>query len=101
MLAELRKYGLGMILANQYLDQIEDEVRSAIMGNVGTFIAFRIGAEDAQSLAKEFAPEFDVNDLISLPNRQFCVRMLAHGEFVRPFSGWTVDVESPKVSRAA
>jgi hypothetical protein len=92
MLAELRKYGAGMILANQYLDQVEDEVRSAIMGNVGTLIAFRVGAEDARSLAKEFAPEFEINDLISLPNRQFCVRMQVRGEFVRPFSGRTVDI---------
>ncbi|MDQ3279797.1 MAG: type IV secretion system DNA-binding domain-containing protein [Acidobacteriota bacterium] len=92
MLAELRKYGVGMILANQYLGQVDDEVRSAIMGNVGTLVAFRVGAEDAAKLAKEFRPEFDPDDLISLPNRQFCVRMLVRGEFVRPFSGRTIDV---------
>lgn len=101
MLAELRKYGVGMILANQYLDQIEEEVRSAIMGNVGTLIAFRVGAEDARTLGKEFAPEFEVDDLISLPNRQFCVRMLVHGEFARSFSGRTVDIQAPGVERAA
>ena len=101
MLAELRKYGVGMILANQYLDQIEEEVRSAIMGNVGTLIVFRVGAEDAKTLAKEFAPEFEVDDLISLPNRQFCVRMLVKGEFVRPFSGRTVDIAAPKGVRVA
>jgi hypothetical protein len=101
MLSELRKYGIGMILANQYLDQIEEEVRSAIMGNVGTLIAFRVGAEDARSLAKEFAPEFEVDDLISLPNRQFCVRMLVRGEFVRSFSGRTVDIVGSRVKGAA
>ncbi len=101
MLAELRKYGVGMILANQYLDQIDEEVRSAIMGNVGTLIAFRVGAEDARSLAKEFAPEFEVDDLISLPNRQFCVRMLVKGEFVRSFSGRTMDVAASKTKRVA
>src|SRR5688500_6092216 len=74
MLAELRKYGVGMILANQYLDQIDEEDRSAIMGNVGTLVAFRVGAQDAQTLEKEFAPEFEINDLVSLPNRQFCIR---------------------------
>jgi hypothetical protein len=94
MLSELRKYGVGMTLANQYLDQIEEEVRSAIMGNVGTLIAFRVGAQDAQTLGKEFAPEFEIDDLISLPNRQFCVRMLVKGEFVRSFSGRTVDVST-------
>lgn len=96
MLAELRKYGVGMILANQYLDRVEDGVRSAIMGNVGTLIAFRVGAEDAAKLRKDFAPEFEADDLISLPNRQFCVRMLVHGEFVRPFSGRTVDIARPE-----
>jgi len=98
MLAELRKYAVGMILANQYLDQIEEEVRSAIMGNVGTLIVFRVGAEDARTLAKEFAPEFEVDDLISLPNRQFCVRMLVKGEFARPFSGRTIDVGAERVA---
>lgn len=92
MLAELRKYGVGLTLANQYLDQVEPEVLSAIMGNVGTLVAFRVGAPDAQALVKEFTPEFDAGDLISLPNRQFCIRMLVHGEYVRPFSGRTVNV---------
>lgn len=101
MLAELRKYGVGMVLANQYLDQIEEEVRSAIMGNVGTLVAFRVGAEDAKNLEKEFAPEFEVDDLVSLPNRQFCVRMLIRGEFVRSFSGRTIDVKAPKAKQPA
>jgi len=101
MLAELRKFAVGMILTNQYLDQIEEEVRSAIMGNVGTLIAFRVGADDAVTLRKEFAPEFEVDDLISLPNRQFCVRMLAHGEFARPFTGRTVVIRTPQTTQAA
>ncbi len=101
MLAELRKYRVGMVLANQYLDQIDDEVRSAIMGNVGTLITFRVGAEDAKTLEKEFAPEFETDDLISLPNRQFCVRMLVQGEFVRPFSGRTIDVGELRAGREA
>jgi len=101
MLAELRKYGVAMSLGNQYLDQLETEVRSAIMGNVGTLIAFRVGAQDAQTLVKEFAPEFEIDDLISLPNRQFCVRMLVKGEFARSFSGRTIDVNPPKLQRVA
>lgn len=101
MLAELRKYGVGMTLANQYLDQIEEEVLSAIMGNVGTLIAFRVGAKDAKTLEKEFAPEFEIDDLISLPNRQFCLRMLVKGEFVRPFSGRTVDIAPLKIKQAS
>lgn len=101
MLAELRKYGLGMILANQYLDQIEKDVLSAIVGNVGTLIAFRVGAADAQTLAREFAPELQIDDLISLPNRQFYVRMLVQGAYVRPFSGRTIDVARDGRTRAA
>jgi hypothetical protein len=100
MLAELRKYGVAMTLANQYLEQIEEEVRSAIMGNVGTLVTFRVGAGDAKTLVKEFSPEFAVDDLISLPNRAFCVRMLVQGEFVRPFSGKTVEVRPPSVQGA-
>jgi hypothetical protein len=101
MLSELRKYGVGMILANQYLAQIEEEVRSAIMGNVGTLIVFRVGADDARSLVNELAPEFARDDLIALPNRQFCIRVLVKGEFVRPFSGRTMDVAKPGLGRAA
>lgn len=100
MLAELRKYGVGMVLANQYLDQIEDEVLSAIMGNVGTLIAFRVGVQDAKTLGKEFEPEFEVLDLISLPNRHFCVRMLVKGVFAWSFSGKTVDVKPRTVHGA-
>lgn len=92
MLSELRKYGVSLTLANQYLDQIDPEVRSAIMGNVGTLVTFRVGAEDAERLVKHFQPEFEIDDLIALPNRSFYIRMLVRGEFVRPFSGRTIDV---------
>lgn len=98
MLSERRKYGVAMILGNQYLDQLEEEVRSAIMGNVETLIVFRVGAEDARALVKEFSPEFEVDDLISLPNRQFCVGMLVRGDFVRPFSGRAIDVRQTTLS---
>jgi len=59
MLAELRKYGVGLVLANQFPDQIEAEVRSAVLGNVGTLIIFRVGSPDAQKLVKELSPKLE------------------------------------------
>ena len=65
---ELRKYRVNLILAHQYLAQLDPEVRDAILGNVGTTISFRVGLSDAEILEKEFYPEFSASDLNSLPN---------------------------------
>jgi len=92
MMAELRKYGIGLILANQFLDQIDQTIRNSIIGNAGTLISFRVGAVDATFVAREFAPEFTRDDLLGLPNRNFVVRMLSGGEAIRPFSAMTIDV---------
>jgi hypothetical protein len=92
MLAELRKYGVGLILANQFFDQVDQSIRNAIIGNVGTLIAFRVGATDAALLAREFSPELSRDDLLGFPNRHFSIRMLAKGEAVRPFTARTIDI---------
>ncbi len=89
MLPELRKYGVGITLANQHLSQIEPDIRSAVLGNAGTLISFRVGAEDAPYLAREFQPTFDVEDLIQLPNRRIYVRLMIDGTPSRPFSAST------------
>src|SRR5438552_4562841 len=68
MLSELRKYRVGMILAHQYLSQLDPQIRDAILGNVGTMIAFRLGLSDAEILENEFRPEISAVDLIGLPN---------------------------------
>jgi hypothetical protein len=68
MLSELRKYRVGMVLAHQYLAQLEDQVHDVILGNVGTIVSFRLGPADAKILEKEFSPEFSERDLVSLPN---------------------------------
>ncbi|MCI0418851.1 MAG: type IV secretion system DNA-binding domain-containing protein, partial [Acidobacteria bacterium] len=68
MLAEMRKYRVGLVLAHQYLTQVDETLRDAILGNVGTMIAFRVGLTDAEILEKEFHPEFRAGDLINLPN---------------------------------
>jgi len=90
MLSELRKYGVGLILANQYLGQLSPEIRDAVLGNVGTLIAFRVGAADAPLLAREFAPVFGAEDLLSLPNRSIYLKLLVDGVVSRPFSAETI-----------
>ena len=90
MLSELRKYRVGLILAHQYLGQLDDVVRDAILGNVGTMIAFRLGAPDAEILAKEFAPVFSELDLINLPNHHVYLKVMAGGMVSEPFSATTV-----------
>jgi type IV secretory pathway TraG/TraD family ATPase VirD4 len=92
LLSELRKYGLGVTLAHQHLHQLEPEVRHAVLGNVGTLVAFRVGAEDAPLLAREFAPALGEQDLMDLPNRGFYLKLMIDGTPSRPFSGKTIDI---------
>jgi hypothetical protein len=97
MLAELRKYGVGMVLANQYLDQLDKEVKTAILGNIGTLVVFRVGASDGSTLGKELGNNFETQDLIALPNRSFFVRMLVKGQYEDPFSAKTIELPQTKV----
>jgi hypothetical protein len=90
MLSELRKYRLNIIAANQYLGQIDPEVREALLGNVGTFICFRIGLIDAKILEKEFYPEFNDIDLINLHNFNVYIKMMIDGKGGKPFSAETL-----------
>ncbi len=90
MLSELRKYRVGMILAHQYLSQLDPQVRDAILGNTGTTISFRLGPADAEVLASEFYPEFSVGDLMSLPNYQIYLKLMVDGVVSSPFSAETV-----------
>jgi hypothetical protein len=87
MAAELRKYGVGLTLANQHLGQLEPEVRHAVLGNAGTLLAFRVGVEDAPLLSRHFEPTFGPHDLLNLPNRSFYLRLMIEGTPSRPFSG--------------
>jgi hypothetical protein len=90
MLSELRKYHVGMVLAHQYLGQLREEVRDAVLGNVGTIICFRVGLEDAQLLAKHLHPTFSALDLTSLPNHEVYLRMMVEGVVTKPFSAETL-----------
>lgn len=86
MMSELRKYGVGLTLAHQHLHQLEPDIRHAVLGNAGTLISFRVGAEDASYLANEFQPTFGVQDLISLPNYSIYLKLMIGGEPSGAFS---------------
>ena len=90
MLSELRKYRVNLVLAHQYLSQLDEGVRDAILGNVGTIVGFRVGAGDAEILEREFLPEFSASDLASLPNYHVYLRLMIDGVVSRPFSARTI-----------
>jgi len=90
MLAELRKYRVNLILAHQYLSQLDPQIRDAVLGNVGTLISFRLGMADAEILEKEFAPEFGAVDLIGLANYHVYLKLMIDGVVSRPFSAETI-----------
>jgi hypothetical protein len=93
MLSELRKYRVNMVLANQYLSQIEPEVLDAVFGNVGTVVAFRVGSDDAAFLGREFAPVFEAEDFLNLPLYRVYLRLAINGQMSQPFSARIVDPE--------
>jgi len=86
ILSEARKYRLNLIVANQYIAQIDEKVRDAVFGNVGTIVSFKVGVNDASYLQNEFNPVFDQNDLINLENYNIYSKMLVDGEYPAPFS---------------
>lgn len=90
ILSEARKYGLNLTVANQYISQMSDTVRGAVFGNVGTMISFRVSADDAPMLAKQFEPQFEPNDLLQMHNRHFIINMVIGGEKVPAFSATTL-----------
>ena len=93
MMAELRKYGLGLTLAHQHFHQLDPDIRHAVLGNAGTLMAFRVGAEDAPLLASELQPTFDIVDLLNLPNRHFYLKLMIDGSPSKPFSARTLDLD--------
>lgn len=96
ILSEARKYGLNLTVANQYVAQMTDQVRDAVFGNVGTTISFRVSADDAPVLVKQFEPTFEASDLLQLNNRHFIISMIINGEKVPAFSATTLSIpDSP------
>jgi len=98
ILSEARKYRLALALGNQYIAQLEEmtptgrssEVRDAIFGNVGTLAIFRVGAEDAEFLEREFIPEFNAEDLVNLAKYNIYLKLMIDGVAGRPFSAETL-----------
>ena len=69
--------------------QLDDDIKSAVLGNAGTIISFRLGTEDAMQMSKEMYPEFDSEDFINLPNHKIYLKLMIDGKPSRPFSGIT------------
>ena len=92
ILSEARKYGLNLTVANQYISQMTDTVRDAVFGNVGTMITFRVSADDAPILAKQFEPNFEAADLLQMHNRNFVINMVIGGEKTPAFSARTLEL---------
>ena len=94
ILSEARKYRLDMIMAHQYINQLvvnnDTKTRDAVFGNAGTMIAFRVGAEDAEVLEKEFAPVFDQNDIINVEQYTANIKLLIDNTASRPFNMATI-----------
>lgn len=95
ILSEARKYGLNLAVAHQYVGQLMPRVQAAVLGNVGSLITFRVGGDDAVKLKPEFAPIFDVKDMINLGIGEFYIKMTIDGESYDPFSAETLRVLPP------
>ncbi|HEU4677510.1 MAG TPA: DUF87 domain-containing protein [Candidatus Paceibacterota bacterium] len=86
ILSEARKYKLGLTIAHQFIAQLDEPIRDAVFGNVGSLAAFRVGPEDAEFLEKQFSPTFTAQDLMNVENRNAYVRILSNGMPTPPFS---------------
>jgi type IV secretory pathway TraG/TraD family ATPase VirD4 len=95
MFSELRKYRVGFTVAHQYLHQLEPDIRHAILGNAGTIISFRVGAEDAPYLVREFHERFEEIDLLQLPNYRVYLKLMIDGMPSKPFSATTLEPPTP------
>ena len=86
ILSEARKYALALCVANQFIGQVEEEVKNAVFGNVGTIVSFRIGTTDANYLQHEFAPVFAEDDLLNIEKYHVYIKTTVNNEPVPPFS---------------
>lgn len=99
ILSEARKYKLNLTIAHQYVEQMSDEVKAAVFGNVGSMVVFRVGSTDAEIFEKEFAPYFMLEDIVSLGQRQIYLRLMIDGVGSQPFSATTLPpILPPEIS---
>ncbi len=95
ILSEARKYRLSMVLAHQYIKQLPEQIASAVFGNIGTIISFRVGIEDAEFLERQFAPIFNKFDLVNIPNYNAYVKLLIQGTVSPAFNIKTLPPSKP------
>jgi hypothetical protein len=100
ILSEARKYALNLTVANQYISQMSDTVRDAVFGNVGTMISFRVSADDAPILSKQFEPQFEASDLLQMHNRNFVINMVIKGEKTPAFNATTLTLPPPQIDNS-
>ncbi len=86
ILSEARKYKLSLHIAHQFIAQLKDDIRDAVFGNVGSIVSYRVGAEDAEYLEKQFTPVFAANDIMNLDNLNAYAKLLINGRPARPFN---------------
>lgn len=101
ILSEARKYGLNLTVANQYIAQMSQEVKDAVFGNVGSIIAFRMGADDARSMQRYFEPKFEEYDLVHMHNRHFVISLTIEGEKVPAFSAISLNLPAHTADHSA
>jgi hypothetical protein len=106
ILSEARKYRLNLTVANQFIGQVEEEVKNAVFGNVGSLICFRVGVTDANYLAHEYSPVFEEDDLLNIDRYHVYVKTIVNNEPVPPFSmdltkdlNKEKEMENPKVAK--
>ena len=95
ILSEARKFNLSLTIAHQYLNQLTESIRKTVFGNIGSFVSFRVGPEDARFLSKEFTPGVKGEDLINLGLRDIYVKLSIDGKTTKPFSASTLNVPPP------
>ena len=88
--SELRKFKIGFVIAHQYINQLQSDIKHAVLGNIGSMITFRLGLADAKVMAQEFYPEFSTEDFTSLAHYDIYLRLLINGKVSKPFSATTI-----------
>lgn len=96
MFAELRKFGIGFILAHQYLNQLTTDIRNSVLGNIGTIICFKLGQADAKYMAQEFYPIFQTSDFTNLEHFHIYLKLLINGKSPAAFSAKTITLNDIK-----
>ena len=102
MLSELRKFSLGLIMAHQYISQLDPKIRDSVLGNVGTIVCFRLGQADAKFMEREFHPVFEASDFVNLANYEIYLKLMIHGTPSKAFSASTLlphQIKTPNILR--